>query len=284
MSFRHNKKRNAGLVYEFLVRRMASQMLAQDSSGYQKTFQITKRYYSEGQPLASELELFETIRSTRGVSENVARKVLGEVKNHAAKLDHKLLEIKKSNLIKEVNYTFGKDFFSSHRIPEYRLLASIQMYIGGDSETLSESATRAQLEEGLVKFMTTKEPVAQPQRDEKEVDNLVISLAAKKFQERYGKSLNKDQKVILEKYMLATVAGADMAPLLEHVEQERKRLLLVLNRSKVLKEFRDDAVMKERLNEACDRLRDDVPGMSLDGQVEEIMLYHRLVGELSADE
>src|SRR5271165_3205878 len=120
--FNHNKKRNSGLVYEFLVRQMGAGLIDHDKKIYQESLGLIRKYFGEGTPLGAERLLFEVFRENRGVTEGAAWRVIEEVKRLAKALDHKKIEIKKSNLIKEVNHTFGRDFFSRHRIPEYRLL------------------------------------------------------------------------------------------------------------------------------------------------------------------
>lgn len=283
-SFKHNKKRNTGLVYEFLVRRMAQQVLENDVPGYQRSVEIVKKYYSEGQPLAAERELFEVIKSTRGVTESAARKILGEVQRHVKLLDQKKVEIKKSNLIKEINYAFGKDFFLAHRVPEYRFLASVHMLLESSRNpgAITESVEKIQIEEALVKYMTTKAPQAQTKSSDR-VDGLVCALAAKKFQEKYGATLNKDQKVLIEKFMRAEMSG-DKAPLARHLQEEKQRILKVLEVKQHDKMFRDDKIMQDRLFESVTRLASNTMEKTDESTLEEMMLYHKLVEELESDE
>ena len=77
----HNKKRNGGLVYEFLVRQLGRSLIEQDSHGYQQTLGIIKRYWPAGSAMASEREYFNVIKNSRGVSDSNARKILGIVKD-----------------------------------------------------------------------------------------------------------------------------------------------------------------------------------------------------------
>lgn len=283
-SFKHNKKRNSGLVYEFIVRRMASQAIAQDATGYQKSLKIVKEYFAPGQPLAQERELFEVVCSSRGLSSESARRLLDEVLGHAQKLDHRKIEIKKSNLIKELNYTFGKNFFSEHRVPEYRLLASIQVLLESHrpGRPLLESVQRAQLEESLVRFMTTVDPVSKPGTGDEKVDTLVCALAAKKFQEKYGQNLSPGQARILERYMRATMSE-ETGRFEQFLLEEFGRMSKVLENSRLMKEVREDKMMAERLDEAIARIKLDRQHQSLEFMTEEAMLYRKLIEELSSD-
>lgn len=284
-SFNHNKKRNSGLVYEFIVRRMGAQLLDEDKAGYARTLEIVKKYYSAETSLAKERELFEVIRNTRGVSEGVARKILGEVARHAKALDRKKIEIKKSNLIKEINHSFGKDFYSAHRVPDYRLLASIQMLIDGyqNGGPIVESVQKIQLEEAIVRFMTTTAPEKGRVSTEEKVDNLVANLAAKKFGELYRGTFNKDQKVLLERYVRATMAG-DRVSLGRFLVSERDRLLEKFRVAGIMKEMREDKVMKERMDEAVRKLGSLPVSNGNDEAVEEVILFYKLAEELSSNE
>jgi hypothetical protein len=281
--FKHNRKRNSGLVYELLVREMASRMLAGDRDGCAEAARIVGTYYSSGAPIAQERELFEVLRSTRGVSETVARKVIGEVARRAAKLDKRKLEIKKSNLIKEVNYSFGRDLFSRYRLPEYRLFASIQMLIDGGNGQLSENVQRIKIEEALVRFMMSGVQEVKRPEHVVAVDGLACALAAKRFQEKYGTTLSREQKTLLEGYMLASVSG-DTPALERLLADERKRISGLLTSARKNKEFRDDNIMRERLDEAISRLVKFDSAPSSEESVAEIMLYQRLVAEINSDE
>jgi len=284
MSLKHRKKRNTALVYEFLVRRMASTMVDQDPDAYIAALQITKKYFQAGQPLAEEKALFDAIVQNRGLSEKAANAVLGEVMRHARGMDERLLEIKKSNLIKDVNYTFGPEFFSVHRIREYRLLASIQMLIDryrNQKAQLSEDVEKIKLEEGLVTYMTTSapQPVAQPSQP---VDTFVATLAMKKFEERYSGALNEGQRVILRNFMNYEMTG-DEERFNRFMTEERADVLTELSNLRNTKEFLEDNVMAERLAEAVDKLR-GMANLTGEGTVQEMLLYRRLLQEINSNE
>src|SRR3990172_2102359 len=142
--FKHRRARNSGLVYEFLVRRLSKSMIDGDRGTYHKTLEVLNRYYSEGTVLSEERELFDVIKNSRCLTESAARRILTEVQKHARKMDARKIDIKKSCLIKEINYAFGKGFFAEHRIPDYRLLASIQMVIDAcrNDSVLTESVSK----------------------------------------------------------------------------------------------------------------------------------------------
>lgn len=282
-TFKHNKKRNTGLVYEFLVRHLSQSMIDKNAQMYQKTLGVVRKYYGEGSILAEEHELFSVIQNTRGVSENAARRILGEVQRQAGRIDHKRLEIKKSNLIKEINHGFGQNFWDLHRIPEYRLLATIQMVIEAarSNKMLSESVQNIQLEEGLVNYMTSTNKFSPPVPPREEIDQLVMAITAKKFQEKYSKHLNKNQQVLLEKYMRFQVDG-DEKKFGEYLNKRKSDMTETLNRYATMKEFVQDPGMMSRMNEAMKKFN-SLPIGTNDEFISEMMLFENLVEEVESD-
>lgn len=285
-SFKHNKKRNSGLVYEFLVRRLGLTMVDRDPDSYMKTMGIIKKYYSAGMPLAREREVFEVITKAKGMNETTARRVLDEVKKHVSSLDSRKIEIKKSNLIKDVHYAFGQNFFDVHRIPQYRLYASIQMlveqYKKAPSPLISEGVQKIQLEESLIKYMTVPRGGEGTVVKGEKVDSLVASLAMRKFEQRYSGTLNEGQKKTLRRFMSYSMTG-NKEQFAREMEDEKKSLLEKLTTSRKLPCFLEDKVMAQRMDEALGSLN-KLSDMTAESTVQDILLYHKLLQEIESNE
>jgi hypothetical protein len=260
-------------------------MVEKDQSGYKKTMEIVRKYYGDGTPLSEERELFDVIRTARGLSEGSARRILAEIERHARGMDAKKIDIKKSNLIKDINYTFGQGFFTEHRVPDYRLMASIQLVIDAARQQgrLTESLQRVQLEEGLIRYMMSKGSFQESTHQRSEVDAVVMAMVAKRFDEKYSKSLSKNQKSLLEKYLRYQVTG-DHKPLREFVMSESVRIRDALNKAMTMKEFIEDREMMKRLNEVQTKLTNFANGEFPDERIEETMMYQKLVEEVESNE
>lgn len=284
MPFKHNKKRDTGLVYEFLVRRLGTTLVEKDPDSYRKTLEIFRRYFSEGTPLAEEKQLFDVIISTRGASSTVAAGLISEVKERARKLDRKKIEIKKSNLIKEVHLAFGKDFFDVHRIPDYRLFAAIQMLLesAGSSRSLSESRDRLTIEDGLIRYMTST-PKQQPVSAGQKVDSFVASLALKKFEERYSGTLDENQKRILRRFMHYSVSG-NSERFSRELEEERQEMKTILEVASTEECFRKDPEMKKKLDESRRDLLAMDFSQNFEKSTERLLMFRKLAQELLSDE
>lgn len=285
-TFKHNKKRNTGLVYEFLVRRAGLAMVDRDPDSYLNTIGIIKKYYAPGTPLSHEKEVFDVIARSRGLTENSAHHVLEEARKHVTNLDSRKIEIKKSNLIKDIHYAFGQDFFDVHRIPEYRLMASIQMLIEQykmTSKSITEGVQKIELEESLIKYMCSTPTASAPVVRGEKIDGLVATLAMKKFEERYAGSLNEGQKKVLRRFMNYSMTKND-EQFTREMEEERSKIVKTLTESRNLQCFVEDGVMKQRLDEALTTLKNMKIKGSPERSVEELLLFHKLVQEVKSDE
>lgn len=284
MALKHRKKRNVGLVYEFLLRKMSERMLEGDGDGFAEAVDVARRFFSEGMPLARERELFETVRTARGLDGPAARRVLSEVLEASRSLDAEETERQKSLLIGEVNRRFGRDFFARYRLPEYRLLASIQLALdGARGRRLSEAADRVRLEEALVGYMASSaDALPADLQAEGRVDGTVYRLALKKFDDRYGRNLGPRQKKVLGEYVRFLHTG-DRRRFLGFLGEQRGLVRAALSQGARLEEVRKDPVMAERLQEAAAKLRSLEPSTE-DSAVSEMLLFARLAEELESDE
>lgn len=255
-----------------------------DPDSYLKTVGIIKKYYSPGSMIVKEKEIFDVVRMSRGLSEQSAREVLKEVKKYVVGLDTKKIEIKKSNLIKEIHYAFGKDFFDVHRIPEYRLFASIQMLIEQykkSSGTITESLQKLQLEESMIKYMTSKDQTKKAQTGEK-VDTLVATLAMKKFEERYSGVMNEGQKKVLRMFMNYSMTG-NKEQFGREMQKDKENVSKRLSEARTSRHFVEDKIMTQKLEEAT-KVLSSLEDMTSDSSVQEMLLFHKLLGEIDSNE
>jgi hypothetical protein len=283
MPFKHNKRRNTGLVYEFLVRRAASYIIDNDKDGCQRVVEIIQRQFGRT-AMGAELALFEVFRRSRGMPEVVARKILADLAVWSKKINPHALSHQKGNLLKEINYTFGKRFFDEHRVPEYRVFASLQLFLDScrsDKKRLDESSDHVKLEEGLVMFMMSSEPV-KADVSNRDVDELVCALAVKDFREKYGNSMTPGQREMLERYTKSIISDRPSS-FVKYLNERRLIFLETIRRGHEQKEFKEDRVMNERLLAAKSKLLEMVidEKVNLGELTQDMMLYDKLFEEIN---
>ena len=114
----HNKKRNVGIIYELLLSVAAKGMVENNAKLTTRSQKIIKRFFREGTELQKEHRLFKALLEPQINDGSLATKILGEAKKAARTHNLERLEREKSRLIKEINYSFGKNFYNQ-RIENY---------------------------------------------------------------------------------------------------------------------------------------------------------------------
>lgn len=197
---RHKKKRNTLLLYEFLLRHMVEGIVTDDNGRIEKVLSIIKRRFKPGTELYKEWRLMRTLSRTAGVDETTANAIIRETRDAVRRYDKKKLDIEKSNLIKEINHTFGKDFYDI-AVDNYRTFAMIQMLFEGWRTTgVPNISMIADYEKKLHDLLIEERNIEFTQPDP-EVDALVVKLMVEKLNRNYARSLSRLQRSILGHYV-----------------------------------------------------------------------------------
>lgn len=208
----HNKKRNVGLVYNFLIQNIATATVRENKSEIDITKQIIKNHFQKESELLKELKIFKKIVSSNFKSTEIALKFLNEIKTEVKKINCSKLETEKTILIHEINKNLNKDGkFYNQFIKEYKLYATIQVLLSNwASQSLLESKLSninfLSLEDSLLIYLTEtkanpEQPVLLSKDSYKIEDKLVSKIMHEKFEQKYSSCLNQRQKRILSNYI-----------------------------------------------------------------------------------
>ena len=96
MKVKHSKFRNTGLIFELLVKQVASDTLNNRDSA---AVSIIKKYYSGKTSLAKEYKLYEFITKNKNVSQSRAEAIISTITEVSRKLDQTSLKKQKYELI-----------------------------------------------------------------------------------------------------------------------------------------------------------------------------------------
>jgi len=145
MSRSHNKKRNVGLVYEFLVRYISKALVEGRSDSAQRAVAILNRRFKPGTQLYKEFRLFNSLLVTHVSSANVVNTIITEARQATRRLNMRSLDNEKSALIREINHSLQDPNFFNQKISDYRTYATIQTLLNdwrsGDDIDISKMAT-----------------------------------------------------------------------------------------------------------------------------------------------
>ena len=276
---KHSKFKNTGVLFELLVRQVASDTLNNVDS---KSIPILKKYFSKSTELAKELELYQTLVKERFANEEKAKALIEAVLSARVKLNQSALNRQKYNLIKEIKSTYVLEDFFKSKINNYKVLASaFKLFefsvadnpteIITNKYTLIEHITSKQLQK-------TKLPVTEVSaftKQDKDVRLLAYKILVDKFNAKYS-ALNESQKNLLRQYINNVSDSSELRDFLT-LESAHVRKALRSLTAKV-----SDKVTKIKLTEVTNILKQIESTKSVkDSHVLNLLRYHELIKELN---
>lgn len=205
----HNKKRNVGLLYEFLVRHVAECLVeGRDKPAKSAVRLLKKHILKKGTELYKEFRLFHALANTTVESEHTASLIIQEARAACRKYDAKRLDREKSLLIRGINHTFNDPNFYDKRLEEYKIYATIQTMLNEwRKETPSDISRLTQYEQEVIKWLVTEKKKNVLEEAQDGVDDLLVNLMVKKVNNRYTGMLNPEQISLIKKYVYAERTG-----------------------------------------------------------------------------
>ena len=97
---KHSKFRNTGLLYEFLLRQITTEILDKDSK--ENATKIVKDYFNENIHLGRELNLYSLLMQRKFKDDRKAEYFINEVVKARHKLNNSTLKRERYNLIKNI--------------------------------------------------------------------------------------------------------------------------------------------------------------------------------------
>lgn len=198
---RHNKKRNVGLVYEFLTRRLGKAVVENDHATTDKVKKIFKKHFKKNSQLYKEFRLFNALVETSSMPGEVAVRIIDESKKAATDYDSVKLDREKSLLIKDINYKIDESDFFNTKVENYQMYATVQQLLDhwrNDSQQLSIKDS-AVYEKKLHEWLTKPDQVIQEVDEHKTtgVNDLTLKIMKEKFESKFGSQLNETQARLL---------------------------------------------------------------------------------------
>lgn len=203
MSKMHNKKRNVGIIYEQLILHMCNKMLENKNDDVKEASKIIKRYFSKDTQLFKEYKLFKALVKTRNINSVLATSIIQEAKkactNH---FNEESLEKEKSDLIFELNKSFGKGKIFKEKVKNYKTYATIQTLINEwRSGVHCDFETVSQYEIKLHEWMTSKPAIIKESNTYKNIDPLTFKLMEENFNKKYTNKLSNIQRKIIKEFV-----------------------------------------------------------------------------------
>jgi hypothetical protein len=271
---KHSKVKNTGLIFELLVRQVASDTMNNRDS---KALRIIKRNFKPNSLLAQELKLYRSLHEEKFTNAK-AETFVTAVTTARKTINEALLKREKYNLIKEIRSAFNiEDFFKS-RVSNYKLHAAIyklfehaeaddpKEYVENKFAILEHVATVAK------KSTDTKSALVAEQKD---LRILASKIMVEKFNEKYS-VLSKAQKQMLREYINNVTNSTELK---KYVLRETKTLQDQLTK---LKTTIPSKVLRIKLTEVANLLNQINKKHTIeDKDVLTMLKYYELVDELN---
>jgi len=276
-NLKHSKFKNTGVLFELLVRQVASDTLNNSDS---KAIPLIKKYFAKSTELAKELNLYQTLVKEKFSKEEKANSLIEAVLVAKSQLNQTILNRQKYNLIKEIKNSYVLEDFFKSKVNNYKTLAAVFKlfeYTIADNpvETVNNRYT-------LIEHITRNE-VKKPNelnemsafvKQDKEVRLLSYKILVDKFNEKYS-DLNEGQKNLLRQYINSVSEGTELK---EFINKEVSKLQKEL---KTLSAKVDDKVVKIKLSEVTNLLNEITAAKVVkDNHVLNMLRYHELIKEL----
>jgi len=270
---RHSKFKNTGVLFELLVRQIASDTLNEKNSS---ALSIIKKHFKNGSELNKELKLYQFLVKEKFDSDYKAGEFLNIILSERKKLNESLLKREKYNLIKAINERFSTSDFFKYRVNNYKSLASIyKLFENTESVSPKEwvDCKTVILENVTKKVKPLKEVTTDEYTNEsKDVRLLAYKFLVDKFNDKY-KVLTTEQKSVLRNY-INNIDNSDN--LKRFILRETKKLKNEFSKIKV-----SDKVYSIKLKEVIG-LIDNLSNSKIVSETQALGLlrYYQLLNEL----
>ena len=283
----HAKKRNSGLIYEFLVRAISAAIIENDNKRSAVALKLLKKYFKPETDLYREFRLINALVKTSVSSEHTAASILVEAKRAARESNCAALDKEKSLLIRDINCVLNDENFFDRHISEYKDYATVQQLLNCWRSDYSQVdiAQLAKYEERLMNRLTAKkldEVVVPAAHDEGPgMNRLVMKLMMKRLNEKYSSSLLPEQKSLIKAYAFSS-ARDDVTSMKQRLTEMRNDTLKAIDKYAVASN--SDRYVCEKMQQVRQQLlKEDVESIN-DGVITRFMLYVKLRSELEVGE
>lgn len=271
---KHSKFKNTGILFELLVRQIASDTLS-DNTCY--ATKIIQNHFRKGSQLARELKLYQSLTKENFDSEYKASEFLNIILKERAKLNEGVLRREKYNLIKSIKDSYIIEDFFKYRVSNYREMASAYKLFENVESTSPKEYVECK--NTIFEAITTDKVVIKEEKvseeyskQPKEVRLLAYKFLVDSFNSKYS-GLSESQKLILKNY----INNIDNSNTLrKFVVSEVAKLRRELKSIKI-----SDKVTKIKLNETVNLISELTKHKVInENQILALLRYHQLLQEL----
>jgi len=206
MKIKHSKFKNTGILFELLVRQIASDTVSNKDSA---AIGLVRKYFSKSE-LAKEYKLYQALITPKNLSEAKAETFINATLEASSRLNKTALRKEKYNIIKEIRESYDLEEFFKAKINHYKQYAAAFNLIEAHNSpeftapqqiidnkiTLLEHITRKEINKENVKDRVMEEYGSM----DKGTRILAYRMLLEKFNSKYS-TLSDTQKNVLKEFI-----------------------------------------------------------------------------------
>ena len=282
MKIKHSKFKNTGILFELLVRQIASDTISGKDSA---AVGLVKKYFSKSQ-LTKEHKLYQALVSTKALTEGKAESLINATLEISSRLNRSALRKEKYNLIKDIRESYDLEEFFKSKINNYTQYAAAYNLIEAHNSlefvepshvienkiTLLEHITRKEVSKEDVKDRVLEEYA----KMDKGTRILAYKMLLEKFNEKYG-NMTPAQKTVLKEYINNISNTVKLREFVNDSYTAIKAQIVELSKTVV------DKTIQIKLNEVANLLKPLEKTQSVkDDNIIALLQFHQLIEELKS--
>ena len=281
MKVKHSKFRNTGLIFELLVKQIASDTLSKQDS---PALAILRKHFTGNTALVKEFKLYEFILKNKGVGQSKAESILSTITEISRKFDQKVLKAQKYSLISDIKEAYKAEDFFNIQTADYKALASLYCLLEAQNNNeLVDPNLLISFKSTLLEHLTTKKQdnanvkdtlIQEYSKYDKDLKLLTFKILLEKFNDKY-KDLLPEQKLILREFITSVNSTTKLRSI---VNEELSKIISEIN--KTIGKVKDKVVLIK-----LDEIRKGIKPLTnkekiADTHLVNLMQYYDLVHEL----
>jgi hypothetical protein len=277
---KHNKYKNTGILFELLIRQIASDTVSGKDSA---AVNLVKKYFSKTE-LMKEHTLYQTLLSSKILTEAKAESLINTTLELSSRLNKSALRKEKYNLIKSIRETYNIEDFFKAKINQYAQCAAIYNLI--ESHNSSEFNDPNQIHNNkvtLLEHISRKETSKSKDEDssleeyasmDRGTRMLIYRTLLEKFNDKYN-TLSTVQKSVLKEYINNI---SNTVKLREFINTNYTNIKVELRK---LNKVVTDKTTQIKINEIINILQPLDKNQNIkDDNIVALLQFHQLVAEL----
>lgn len=280
MKVKHSKFKNTGILFELLVRQVASDTVSGKDSA---AINLIRKYFSKAE-LAKEHKLYQALVNSKALTEGKAESLINATLEISSRLNRSALRKEKYNIIKDIRESYDLEEFFKSKINNYSQYAAAYNLIEAHNSlefvepsqvienkvTLLEHITRKEINKDKVEDSVMEEYLLM----DKGTRMLIYRTLLERFNSKYN-NMSVSQKNVLKEYINNISNTVKLREFVNESFSSIKAELVKLNKTVT------DKTTQIKINEVVNVLKPLDKNQNVkDDNIIALLQFHQLVAEL----